>query len=271
MDKLDNNMSVYDINILKNNIRNIMKENHITQTELSERTGIDQPRISTVLSGKTSECFTVPQLVNISVALKVSVGTLLGLKPPEKSKQELCMSDICSKLFSIDEIIDIKIGSCRTGKYQKVSDIYQEPVEIEVPGIYFDNDKLSDFLAEWKELESSNIGREETKSKVLELWKAETIKDASQRKRKWGYRTELEESINLQERLLEELGEYYSNREAGYCPDGLRGVWLESELKLIEKYNDVHPSDYDSIMYAVRLVRNGKNGRYIPDHSISFD
>lgn len=271
MDKSYNNISLYDINILKNNIRKIMKENHITQTELSERTGIDQPRISTVLSGKTSECFTVPQLVNISGALKVSVDTLLGLKPPEKSKQELCMSDVCSKLFDLDKISDMKIGYCRTGEYEEGSDIFQGPVEIEVPGIYFDNDKLSDFLAEWKELESSGIGREETKSKVLELWKAETIKDASQRKRKWEYRTELEESKNLQERLLEELNEYSSNREAGYCPDGLSGVWLESELKLIDKYNNVHSSDYDSIMYAIKLVRNSKNGRYIPDHSISFD
>ena len=104
MDKSNINISLYDINILKNNIKKIMKEKHITQTELSESTGIDQPRISTVLSGKTSECFTVPQLVSISGTLKVSVDTLLGIIPPEESEQDLCMSDICSKLFDLDKI-----------------------------------------------------------------------------------------------------------------------------------------------------------------------
>lgn len=271
MSETDRNIIEYDISILKKNIKNLMKEKHITQTALANKAGMDQPRISAILSGKSSDCFTVPQLVYIARALNVSTDTLLGLDTPKAPEHELCMSDVCSKLFDLDKISDMKIGYCRTGEYEKGSDIFQDPVEIEVPGIYFDNDKLSDFLAEWKELESSGIGREETKSKVLELWKAETIKDASQRKRKWEYRTELEESKNLQERLLEELNEYSSNREAGYCPDGLSGVWLESELKLIDKYNNVHSSDYDSIMYAIKLVRNSKNGRYIPDHSISFD
>lgn len=207
MEKSDNNMSVYDINILKNNIRNIMKENHITQTELSERTGIDQPRISTVLSGKTSECFTVPQLVNISVALKVSVDTLLGLKPPEKSKQELCMSDVCSKLFSIDEIIDIKIGSCRTGEYEESDCFVDEATEIERPGIYFDNQPLSDFLKEWADIKSINTSNIETKTKLLQLWKNERLSTASTQKASWHFRTKKEQSKHLANLLLQRYEE----------------------------------------------------------------
>lgn len=259
MDKSNINISLYDINILKNNIKKIMKEKHITQTELSESTGIDQPRISNVLSGKTSECFTVPQLVSISGTLKISVDTLLGIIPPEESEQELCMSDICSKLFDLDKISDMKIGSCRTGKYQEIDNFTHETEEIEVPGIYFNNDKLSNFLNEWNELALSNIGRKETKSKVLELWKAETLKDASKRKRKWEYRTELEEGNRLFIELIEEYDRYLYSQDSEYRMTQLPSYWSKSELSLIENYikNSPYPilCDIDKAERAIQLAK----------------
>lgn len=207
MDKSNKSISLYDINILKNNIRKIMKEKHITQTELSESTGIDQPRISTVLSGKTSECFTIPQLVSISDALNVSVDTLLGVKPPEKSKQELCMSDVCSKLFSLDEIINLKIGSCRTGEYEESGDFVNETIEIERPGIYFDNQPLSDFLKEWADIKSINTSNTETKTKLLQLWKNERLSTASTQKASWHFRAKRDQAKYLANLLLQQYEE----------------------------------------------------------------
>lgn len=261
MSKIDKNIIEYDISNLKKNIKNLMKEKHITQTSLANKAGMDQSRISAILNGKSSDCFTVPQLVYIARALNVSTDTLLGLDEPKEPEHELCMSDICSKLFELDNMVNLKIGSCRTGKYQEI-DSFTHEEEIEAPGIYFSSQALSDFLKEWNEIVSSNIGRKETKAKVLELWKTETLKDASKRKAKWDYRTEEEAA----ERLLNSLIDAYE-RYNRYNMQEFPGYWLESELNLVEKYLENTPFIFNiNIKEAYMALDVARNSfKTIPD------
>ena len=271
MSKTNNNIIEYDISNLKKNIKKLMEKKHITQTSLSNMVGMDQSRISEILSEKSSACFTVPQLASIARALNVSTDAILGLDEPKDPEHELCMSDICSKLFELDNMVNLKIGACRTGEYREVDSFTNEVEEIEVPGIYFDNKALSDFLREWNEIISSNIGRKETKEKVLELWKTETLKDASERKAIWDYRTEQEEG----KRLLKSLIDAYKNYNP-YSKEGFPGVWLTSELNLVEKYLENTPCIFDintdEAYTALNIARRSPGT--IPDDTddkLSFD
>ena len=169
MSEIDRNIIEYDISILKKNIKNLMKEKHITQTALANKAGMDQSRISAILSGKSSDCFTVPQLVYIARVLNVSTDTLLGLDAPKEPEHELCMSDIYSKLFELDNMVNLKIRLCRTGEVIDFDEFSGETTEKGLPGIYFDNQPLSDFLKEWADIKSINTSNIETKTKLLQL------------------------------------------------------------------------------------------------------
>lgn len=265
MSKIDENIIEYDTGILKGNIKDLMKEKHITQAALASNAKMEQSRISAILSGKSSDCFTVPQLVYIARTLNVSTDALLGIETTKESEHELCMSEICSKLFEIDNMFHLKIGTCKMGEYRETNDYTNEIIETEVPGIYFNNQPLSDFLKEWNEIASSSIGRKETKTKVLELWKAETLKDADGRKSKWNFRTEQEQANLLTDHLLEEYHDYCESQcYCDYAMQYLSGTWLESELKLIEENTNPASPNYSEVIEAIKVARR-PGFCYIPD------
>lgn len=72
---------MFDTSIFSERLKNRMKEQGITQTKLSEETGIPQRTISDYTKGKT-----VPNVLNMNllcVALKISSDYLLGLSNDE--------------------------------------------------------------------------------------------------------------------------------------------------------------------------------------------
>lgn len=147
----------YDINILKRNIKKLMKEKNITQKELAQKIGCEQPRVHSALDTNSSACFTIPQLVSISYYYDISIDKLIGLDTVKKAQaKEISMDDICTKLFEIDhDVIEIKIGPCRTEKHQIVDSFTGEEVAVETWGIYFDNKAITDFLEEWNTVKES--------------------------------------------------------------------------------------------------------------------
>ena len=79
------------------------------------------------------------------------------------------MSDIYSKLFELDNMVNLKIRLCRTGEVIDFDEFSGETTEKGLPEIYFDNQPLSDFLKEWADIKSINTSNIETKTKLLQL------------------------------------------------------------------------------------------------------
>lgn len=149
----------YDISTLIENIQRIMKERNITQEELAAAAGIAQPRISKIFKREGSNCFTIQQLVAIASYFHVSVDSLLGIKtnnPPEEEKG-ITLSDVCVKLFELDDLASISFGECRNGEIIPSQTAPGEWEEAYGPCIYFKNDSISNFISEWIEMKEINV------------------------------------------------------------------------------------------------------------------
>lgn len=245
------------INTMKTNIRKLMEKKGITQSALSKATDISQPRISSALSPTTSECFTVEQLARIALFLGASTDELLGINQGSGSPKDRTLADVFSILFCLNDIIPVKFGYCKTGKY--VSDEDSFSFEKETQGIYFDNAYVTDFLKEWSELSTANIENIGTKQKILQLWKKETLEAASERKESLNYKTEYEEGERLFNILIEQYRQYKELQYTEYRRSGLSGTWTEEALALITNYVRLAPflpasATYEEVDYALKLA-----------------
>lgn len=195
-------MCGYDTSILKKNIARIMKERNITQSELASAIGMQQSAISKILSCNDSSCFNVPQLVSIAEYLHESVDFLLGITPTEKPQKEHSLSDLCTKLFELDEIYEANIGTCETGEYKVLdygSDL-TEPITTEC--IFFKNDKIANLLKELGEVKALGVPNKQLKGKMMNLWKEDTLDKSKTRKKSWDFRDEEEQGLYLARILL---------------------------------------------------------------------
>ena len=159
----------YDISTLIENIQRIMKERNITQEELAAAAGIAQPRISKIFKREGSNCFTIQQLVAIASYFHVSVDSLLGIKtnnPPEEEK-EITLSDVCVKLFELDDLASISFGECRNGEIIPSQTAPGEWEEAYGPCIYFKNDSISNFISEWIEMKEIHSYQIELAKEVI--------------------------------------------------------------------------------------------------------
>lgn len=198
-------MCNYDISIMKNNIKSIMKKNNIRQTQLATATGIPQPQISSVLNTQNSNSFTVVQLVAIATFLGCSTDELLGLEPKEKSEQIESLSDILNIIFklSTNQENRLKIGKCETGKKEHIfGDNYED---IKASCFYFDIPVMETIFNEWNDLKNTNV-EDELKEKILNLWKEDALTKYSGFKKEWGFRNELEWGRYLAELFLQNAG-----------------------------------------------------------------
>ena len=85
-------MSNFDNNILKRNIRILMENDGMTQSELSKLTGMSQPNVSKALNESDKKQFTLEQICIIADHFNVSVDALLERKTIEltQSPRDIC-------------------------------------------------------------------------------------------------------------------------------------------------------------------------------------
>ena len=198
MNKTDNNIIDYDINIMKDNIRRIMREKKITQQTLSEQIGVPQSQISDILSKKNSHSFTISQLVLIAKVLKTSTDDLLGVEPEKKELSEISLSDFLEKLFALDEICDIQISDCSA--YFDTTDFYEEssePLTFTTTGIYFKNPVITQILKEWGEFKAVKTSNKEIKEKIIHTWKTNILSNSISCMKKWDFRTKKQQGQYL--------------------------------------------------------------------------
>ncbi len=157
-------MSKNNINIIKENISRIMKKKGMNQSELSEKTGISQPRISAALAPGNSKCFTAEQIVTLASKNVFNCTTDEILLPPTKrSVNEIeTVSDIWEMLFKIDEVVDLGIGEYDVDRYQSVF------------SLFFPSEEVQGVLGEWKQLKEINLELP-FKNKIIKQWKEEIL------------------------------------------------------------------------------------------------
>jgi transcriptional regulator with XRE-family HTH domain len=117
-------MSVCNRDILISNIKNLMKNNNMTQQELAEVLDMSQPNISKALSVSDTKSFTLDQVVGIANHFNVTVDWLLGNET--KSTQTLSPRTIGQFIVELIENEEIETFSHSVTEtiYEPDYDIY---------------------------------------------------------------------------------------------------------------------------------------------------
>ena len=156
---------IYDRDILNNNIRILMKDKNISQTDIAAEIGTYQSRVSDCLKGKKD--FTLPQIISIANLFDVSVDELLANSNRQTLKIQ-SFSDIISLLFSLEKIISLYI------KNECVELVYDDIDEtVLVKGdhcLVFENGTMKCFLKEWHDAKTA-FSRLTDSASLYETWK----------------------------------------------------------------------------------------------------
>lgn len=244
----DNQISDYDIKIMKKNISRLMKNNDITQSQLAEAAGMNQSRVSKILNPETSDCFTIQQLVAIAQALHVSTDSILGIKTEEvqPEKAEITLADVCTKLFELDELSPLSFGTCETGEYKNSEDAFSDPLIFKSPCIYFKNYSITDFIAEWYEIKKMNVQDKALKENLQSTWKSGIIAKNTDKFKKWNFLDKHQYQLKLAGSIIEEIKFSFS---------GIPVHARKSDLELFKEYIESNKflQDFDKVNQASLL------------------
>lgn len=92
-------MSEFNNDILKENVRSLLKENNMTQDSLGKEIGMSQPNICKALSAKEKKCFTVEQIFSIAEYFHVSVDWLVGHRTDLNKPNQRAIAEFLSQLL----------------------------------------------------------------------------------------------------------------------------------------------------------------------------
>lgn len=145
-------------------INKILKENEMSQKEVSTITGAAQPNVSKILSKTKTQkgsykFFTVEQLVKLSLELDVSLDELLGIERNEKEKR-LTARDICKFFVDLEKKCLIRLS------LDNISADITRWMEIDMDDV--DDDGFLEAIEEIKEIEDTELKTELMKEQLLD-------------------------------------------------------------------------------------------------------
>lgn len=221
--------SDYDIGIMKKTISRLMKDKDITQSQLADIAGMNQSRVSKILNPETSDCFTIHQLVAIAQALHVSTDFILGIKTEEiqPEEAEITLADVCTKLFELDELAPLSFGVCENGEFEVPDSFTGIPLELQSPCIFFKNQSITDFIAEWNEIKKLNVQNSALKNNVYSTWKSGSITENKSKLKKYNFK----EKRFFQKILAESFLSDYSSSSYENWP-----ILLPDDADLLKEY-----------------------------------
>ena len=185
-------MGKYNISVVKENINKLIEEHGTTQIELAKLLTISQPQISRNLHpGKYF--FTVEQLFTIADYYNVSIDELCEIKPRQNNKPIESLGDIADMLF---RILQSNTGLSFVDVDTPTDTIYYPNGDVEEntksrPAIYFENDAINSFIAEWKTVKKE-LSSVSCKDKMYDLWKSNTLSVLSSNKKCYNYKNPIE-------------------------------------------------------------------------------
>ena len=77
-------MPRFNLDILKRNIKKLLKNKNITQQQFADKIGMSQSNVSKALNEEDKKCFTLEQICSIAECLGVSIDWLLGHEASQK-------------------------------------------------------------------------------------------------------------------------------------------------------------------------------------------
>ena len=92
-----------------------------------------------------------------------------------EEEKEITLSDVCVKLFELDDLASISFGECRNGEIIPSQTAPGEWEEAYGPCIYFKNDSIRNFISEWIEMKEINVKNKALKSNLYTTWKIGSI------------------------------------------------------------------------------------------------
>ena len=168
--------------MIKRNIKKFLN-NHkpkISQKEIGELIGVDQSRISKILSEEDNSFIRVDQLIMIANHFDLSLDELAGRTPTTTKKQTYTMRDIISALFELEKV-DFDINERQTPGLE-ANPLTGEPYNTTfiTHDISFRLNYLDSFLADWKEVRNLTLKNDNPLYKqVYESWKKDKLNAAA--------------------------------------------------------------------------------------------
>ena len=92
-------MSDFNNDILKENVRKLLKENDMSQETLGKEIGMSQSNICKALSAKDKKCFTVAQIFAIAEYFHVSIDWLVGHRADLNKPSQRSIGEFLSQLL----------------------------------------------------------------------------------------------------------------------------------------------------------------------------
>ena len=94
-------MSEFNNNILKQNVRMLLKNNGMTQGQLAEILGMAQPNVCKALSDTDKKCFTIAQIYDIADYFQVSIDWLVGHSQEQLKLSKRSAAEFIAKLLEL--------------------------------------------------------------------------------------------------------------------------------------------------------------------------
>ena len=187
---------IYDRDILNNNIRILMKDKNISQTDIAVEIGTYQSRVSDCLKGKKD--FTLPQIVSIANLFDVSVDELLG-DIKKRTLKANSFSDIIALLFSLEDVLTLNIGNeCIELEYDDIDEIVLSKGE---HCISFETETMKSFLKEWKDVKNAFSHLTDSAS-LYETWKNGVLNKYTDHLKLYKFKTKGEYLDDLVSRMI---------------------------------------------------------------------
>lgn len=173
-------------NIFSKRLKDLREEKSITKTQLAEKIGCDQPKISKLENPESTTFPSVDNLIALADYFGVSIDYLLGIEKKQQNEMRT-FADIIQKLFDIDDATNISIMQDTRECIEEDDYGYPETFHKTFHQLCFEkhgsyNFYLNDFMKEWKDIKDlSQSTNYDFWQKMYKLWKDDQLERASQK------------------------------------------------------------------------------------------
>lgn len=237
---------MYDANIFHDNIKRILEDNNLTQTQLGDILKAKQSRISSVLSGKNE--FTLEQAFTIAEHFNISLDKMIGLHSKAEVQTLETLSDIENIIFSLFETGLFEIRRCDIPEKDTTQWAFTS-----------DNEHIEKFFDIFNDCinlcEKSSNGKA-----ILSAWKEKELQDSKNRIISLELKTYWESYYILKERFLERFYFYDDDSEYRMSYDGvvenLCREFSKDDISLMKKFSFVNDDNINKLLDDIQEYYN---------------